>query len=165
MFSSLFKSIGLSGRSVVLRAPLEGNVIPLSEVNDETFAAGYLGEGVAVEPTGNRVIAPTTAKIQAIFPTGHAVAFHTVDGLDVLIHLGLETCNLEGRHFRVFAEPGDTVSAGETLIEFDRQAIIHEGYDITVPVLIRNAAEFASIKGDVGNHVTELDQLIVAKGR
>ena len=69
MFSSLFKSFGLSGRSIVLRAPLEGDVIPLSEVNDETFAAGYLGQGVAIRPTGDRVIAPTAVKIEAIFPT------------------------------------------------------------------------------------------------
>lgn len=165
MFSSLFKSFGLSGRSVVLRAPLEGNVIPLSKVKDETFAAGYLGKGVAIEPTGDRVVAPNAVKIEAIFPTGHAVAFRTVDGLDVLIHLGLETYNLEGRHFKVHAAPGDMVEAGETLIEFDREAIIGEGYDITVPVLIRNAAEFASIKGGVGSHVAELDQLIVAKSR
>ena len=165
MFSSLFKSFGLSGRSIVLRAPLEGDVIPLSEVNDGTFAAGYLGQGVAIRPTGDRVVAPTAVKIEAIFPTGHAVAFRTVDGLDVLIHVGLETYNLEGRHFKVHAAPGDMVTAGETLIEFDRQAIVNEGYDITVPVLIRNAVEFASIKGDVGDHVTELDQLIVAKSR
>ncbi|MDY2777384.1 MAG: PTS glucose transporter subunit IIA [Collinsella sp.] len=165
MFSKLLKSFGLRARGMVLPSPLAGDVIPLSEVNDGTFAAGLLGEGVALHPTGGRVIAPADGKVEAIFPTGHAVALHTDDGFDVLIHVGLETCKLEGRHFKVHASAGDRVGMGDLLIEFDREAIEAEGYDLTVPVLIRNAAEFASIKGSVGEHVAELDQLIIAKGR
>lgn len=165
MFSRLFKSFGMHARESVLRSPLAGNVKPLSEVKDQTFALGLLGEGVAIDPTGNRVVASSDAKVEAIFPTGHAVALKTKDGFDVLIHVGLETYNLEGRHFSVKAEPGDSVAAGDVLIEFDREAIIAEGYDITVLVLIRNAAEFASLKGSVGEHVAELDQLIAVKSR
>lgn len=165
MFSRLLQSFGLGVRERVLCAPLAGNVKPLSEVQDQTFALGLLGEGVAIEPTGNRVVAPADAKVEAIFPTGHAAALRTDDGFDVLIHVGLETYNLEGRHFSVKAEPGDSVAKGDALIEFDREAIAAEGYDITVLVLIRNAAEFASLKGSVGTHVAELDKLIAVKSR
>ena len=165
MFSRLIKSLFDRGSADALASPLAGDVIPLSEVEDETFAAGLLGEGVAVKPTGDRVVAPAAGKVEAIFPTGHAVALHSDDGFDVLIHVGLETYKLQGEHFNVHAAIGDRVEAGQVLIEFDRVAIEGAGYDITVPVLIRNAVEFASIKGNVGQHVAELEQLIAVKRR
>ena len=165
MFSSLFQSLGLRTRSNVLLSPLAGRVIPLSDVHDQLFAKGLLGQGVAIEPTGGKVVAPSDSKVEAIFPTGHAVALHTNDGLDVLIHIGLDTVKLEGRHFSVHASVGDTVKRGDVLIEFDRAAIASEGYDVTAPILICNSVEFASIKGRVGETVAELDPLITVKER
>lgn len=165
MFDNFFASIGLLARGKTLLSPIEGVVVPLAQVPDDTFASGLLGEGVAIQPTGDRVVAPADAKIEAIFPTGHAVALHTVDGIDVLIHVGLETCVLEGRYFRVHAAPGDKVNKGDVLIEFDREAIEAEGYNLIAPVLVRNAAEFVSVKGNTGKHVSELDELLIAKGR
>lgn len=165
MFGSFFKSLGLRARNNVLLAPLAGRVIPLSEVSDQTFAKGLLGQGIAIQPTGSRVVAPSDAKIEAIFPTGHAVALHTKEGLDVLIHVGLDTVKLEGKHFAVYASEGDTVQRGDVLIEFDREAIAAEGYDVTVPILICNSVEFSSIKGRVGFEVAELDELLTAKER
>lgn len=165
MFSSFFKSLGFRARSSVLRSPLAGKIIPLSDVCDQTFAKGLLGEGVAIEPTGDRVVAPSDSKVEAIFPTGHAVALHTNEGMDVLIHVGLDTVKLDGRHFKVHAAVGDTVKQGDVLIEFDRNAIASEGFDVTVPILICNAVEFSSIKGNVGDTVGELGELATVKGR
>lgn len=165
MFDRFLMSLGVNSRTSVLPSPLAGQVIPLSEVSDQMFAKGLLGQGVAIKPTGNRVVAPSEGKIEAIFPTGHAVAVHTVEGLDVLIHVGLETVKLEGRHFKVNASVGDVVSRGDVLIEFDVQAIIDEGFDLTVPILICNSAEYASIKGREGTEVGELDQLITVRPR
>ena len=165
MFSRLFHSLVPHGKGSVLCAPLTGTVMPLSEVSDPTFSSGFLGEGVAIAPSGDRVVAPADGKVKAIFPTGHAVALHTDNGLDVLIHVGLDTYKLEGRHFTVHAQVGDTVKQGDLLIEFDREAIQKEGYDITVPVLICNAAEFSKIRGNVGETVNELDKLITARER
>ena len=159
MFTKVLRSFGMRGRVLTLDAPISGDVIPLSEVNDQT------GQGVAIQPTGTRVIAPADAKVEAIFPTGHAVALNTVDGLDVLIHVGLDTVQLEGKHFTVHAQVGDIVHKGDVLIEFDREAIADEGYDVTVPILVCNSVEFSSIKGSVGVHVEEMDQLIVARER
>ena len=165
MFSSLFQSFGLHSRSSVLLSPLAGKVIPLSDVHDQMFAKGLLGQGVAIEPSGGKVVAPSDAKVEAIFPTGHAVALHTNDGMDVLIHIGLDTEKLEGKHFKVHAAVGDAVKRGDVLIEFDRDAIAAEGYDVTAPILICNSVEFASIKGKVGDTVSELDPLVTAKER
>lgn len=165
MFSRFLKSVGLRRRNNVLLSPIAGKVIPLSEVNDKTFAAGLLGRGVAIEPTGNKVVAPSDSKIEAIFPTGHALALHTQEGMDVLIHIGLDTVKLDGRYFDVKASVGQVVKKGDVLIEFDREAIEREGFDVTVPILICNSVEFASIKGNVGNTVSELDQLITARER
>lgn len=165
MFKKVLRSIGLHGHSATLLSPLAGTVIPLSDVNDQTFAAGLLGQGVAVEPTGDRVIAPADAKIEAIFPTGHAVALHTDTGLDVLIHVGLDTVKLDGKHFKVHAAVGDQVKQGDTLIEFDRNAISSEGFDVTVPILVCNSVEFSSIKGNIGETVDELDDLITVRER
>lgn len=165
MFDKLFTMFDARARMSVLPAPLAGEVIPLSEVRDQMFAKGLLGRGVAIRPTGNRVVAPSDGKIEAIFPTGHAVAIHTVEGLDVLVHVGLETMRLNGKHFRVNAAVGDTVSKGEVLIEFDGEGIVADGFDLTVPIIICNSAEYASIKGCEGTEVSELDQLIVTRSR
>ncbi|HJG37254.1 PTS sugar transporter subunit IIA [Enorma phocaeensis] len=165
MFKSFLHSLGFHERRNVLLSPLAGKVIPLSEVNDPTFASGSLGEGVAIEPTGNKVVAPSDGKVKAVFPTGHAVALHTNEGLDVLIHIGLDTYKLDGRHFKVRAAEGDSVKKGDVLIEFDRDAIRSEGYDITAPILICNSVEFSSIKGNVGDTVPELGKLLTARER
>lgn len=165
MFKSFLHSLGFHERRNVLLSPLAGKVIPLSEVNDPTFASGSLGDGVAIEPTGDKVVAPSDAKVKAIFPTGHAVALHTDDGLDVLIHVGLDTYKLDGRHFKVRAAEGDSVKRGDVLIEFDRDAIRSEGYDITAPILICNSVEYSSIKGNVGDTVSELEKLLTARER
>ncbi len=165
MIKSVLKSIGRHGRSVSLLSPLAGTVIPLEDVNDQTFAAGLLGQGVAIVPSGNEVVAPADCKISAIFPTGHAVALKTNNGLDVLIHVGLETVKLDGRHFSVHVAVGDEVSQGQKIIGFDREAISSEGFDVTAPIIICNSVEFSSIKGVIGSDVAELDQLIVAKER
>ena len=101
MFDRFLKSLNVNTRTSVLTSPLAGHVIPLSDVSDQMFAKGLLGQGVAIQPTGNRVVAPSDGKIEAIFPTGHAVAIHTAEGLDVLIHVGLETVRLDGKHFKV----------------------------------------------------------------
>ena len=165
MFNSILNSLGIHGHDSVLLSPLAGKVIPLSDVRDPMFSSGSLGEGVAIEPTGDKVVAPSDSKVKAIFPNGHAVALHTNEGLDVLVHIGLDTDKLEGRHFKVHASVGDSVKKGDVLIEFDREAIEREGYDITAPILICNSAEFSSVRGKVGDTVEELERLIIARER
>lgn len=165
MLGNIFKSLGVRSKTVTLLAPLAGKVIPLSEVNDSTFSNGLLGEGIAIIPSGNRVISPSVARVEAIFPTGYAVALHTDEGLDILIHVGLNTVDLKGRHFKVHATEGDVVERGQVLIEFDGAAIAAEGFDMTSPILLCNSVEFTSFDGSFGKMVDELDPLFSVRGR
>lgn len=161
----LSKARPVSANTSILLAPLAGSVIALSDVKNPTFAKGLLGQGAAIIPSGGRVVAPSDSRVEAIFPTGYAVALHTKEGLDLLIHVGLDTIKLEGRHFKVHASEGDEVSQGQVLIEFDREAIAAEGFDVTVPILLCNSVEFSSIKWRIGARVDELDRLCVARKR
>lgn len=121
-----------------LIAPLAGEVKALSEVSDPVFSAGKLGHGLAILPSEGKLIAPADGKITVAFKTGHAVALRTEDGVDVLIHIGFDTVQLDGQHFTAHVAKGDTVTAGQTLIEFDREAILAAGYDLTTPVVVTN---------------------------
>lgn len=165
MIETLSRLFGKWAKSITMLSPVAGRVIPLSEVKDSTFADGLLGEGVAVEPSGERVVSPSKARVEAIFPTGYAVALRTEDGLDILIHVGLNTIELNGRHFKVHATEGDIVERGQVLIEYDRTAVEAEGFDTTVPILLCNSVEFSSMKGCLGELVDELDPLFTVRER
>ena len=132
-------------------SPLEGKAVALSEVPDPIFAAGKLGEGVAVEPTGTTVVAPAAGKVAATYPSGHAVGLKLDNGVELLVHVGLDTVNLDGEGFTVKVKKGDQVAAGDTLIEFDPAVIKKAGYPLITPVIVTNTRKFASVEGVVGN--------------
>ena len=141
-------------------APVAGKVVPVSEVNDPTFSEGIVGQGVAILPTGNTVVAPCDAVVDVMFETGHAVSITTAFGAEVLIHVGLETVKLGGQHFTVHVKKGDRVKAGQLMIEFDREAIEAEGYDTITPVVICNAEEFGKLTPTTGGVVAVGDRII-----
>lgn len=128
-----------------LGAPVAGAAVPLATVSDPTFGDEILGRGVAIRPADGRVVAPCDATVDLMFDTGHAVSLKADCGAEVLIHVGLETVALQGRHFTVHAKNGDHVTAGQLLIEFDREAIAAEGYDTVTPMVICNTGEFAAV--------------------
>lgn len=127
-------------RSVALLAPQRGSVIPLAEVNDPTFASGLLGDGVAIIPESGRVVAPINGEIASLFRTNHAIGISADNGLDVLIHVGIDTVKLDGEHFIPHVKIGDKVTAGDLMLEFDREAILNAGYDITTPMIVTQAS-------------------------
>lgn len=122
-----------------------GTLAPLAETADPAFAGGLMGLGAAVKNPTGKVFAPCAGEVAVLFPTAHAVAIHSDEGADILIHVGLDTVKLEGKHFQAHVAQGDHVSAGQLLIEFDPAAIKAAGYDITTPVIVTNAAEFGKI--------------------
>ncbi len=144
----------------IVGAPVAGKVVPVSEVNDPTFSEGIVGQGVAILPTGNEVVAPCDAVVDVMFETGHAVSITTAFGAEVLIHVGLETVKLGGQHFTVHVKKGDHVKAGQLMIEFDREAIAAEGYDTITPVVICNAEEFGKLTTTTGGVVAVGDRII-----
>lgn len=136
-----------AGEVIELHAPIEGTAVALSDVPDPIFAAGKLGEGVAIEPTGTTVVAPAAGKVAATYPSGHAVGLKLENGIELLIHVGLDTVNLDGKGFSVKVAKGDIVAAGDALIEFDSEVIKEAGYPLITPVIVTNTRKFAEVKG------------------
>ncbi|MBO0439892.1 beta-glucoside-specific PTS transporter subunit IIABC [Candidatus Enterococcus ikei] len=120
-------------------APLEGTVIPLKEVDDDVFSSEIAGKGVAIIPTNNKVVAPFDGTVVAIFPSKHAIGLKSNGGSELLIHIGINTVNLNGEHFETKVEMGDTITRGQTLLVFDREKIEQEGYAMTSPVILTDA--------------------------
>ncbi|HKM25670.1 MAG TPA: glucose PTS transporter subunit IIA, partial [Corynebacterium sp.] len=133
-----------------ITAPLEGRVVALSEVPDPAFAGGALGNGVAIEPSGDTVFAPADAKVLTVQKSGHAVGLRLEGGVDLLIHIGIDTVQMGGEGFEVLVEKKQEVKAGTPLIRFDREKIAAAGYPAITPVLVSNTRKFGSVEGHPG---------------
>ncbi|MBT9154638.1 MAG: PTS system N-acetylglucosamine-specific EIICBA component [Firmicutes bacterium] len=123
---------------LTLVAPLDGDIIPLDEFPDEVFAKNMLGIGVGILPSGNSLVAPTTAVVAKIFPGGHAVVLKTPTGLEILLHLGLDTVSLQGHGFLVLCQAGETVQEGQPLVKFDKEIITAAGRKLHSALVILN---------------------------
>lgn len=122
-------------------APIQGEVEPLSAVKDEAFASGSLGEGAAIVPSEGKVYAPFDGKVEMLFSTKHALGLTSEHGVELMIHVGIDTVNLNGQYFDAHVKTGDTIRKGDLLLSFDREAIRKAGYDITVPIVVTNASD------------------------
>ena len=150
----------IAGEEGIIVSPLAGEVISLAVVQDEAFASGVLGKGLAIIPTEGKLYAPCNGEVTAMFPTGHAIGVKSDSGIEVLMHIGIDTVKLEGKYFTIKTEAGAMVKAGDILAEFDLEKIAGDGYDITTPVIITNAAEFVDVSGETGKTVKPGDGLI-----
>ena len=152
-----------SGEGVELGAHLVGTVVPLVDVKEPTFSSGALGAGTAVEPTEGKLYAPADGKITVAFPTGHAYGLRTEDGLDLLMHIGMDTVELDGKHFTPKVAKGDTVKRGDVIAEFDIPAIKAAGYPLATPLVITNSKKLAESVQDAQNSgaaVTNADSVL-----
>lgn len=125
--------------------PMDGKLIPLGEVADETFASGVLGAGVALEPIDGTVYAPFDGTVETLLDSHHAIGLRSTDGVELLVHIGRDTVALNGQHFTAFVKVGDTVKKGQRLLACDLDAVRAAGYDITTPVIVTNTDEFLDI--------------------
>ena len=135
IFDKLF---GKKSSGITLGAPVAGEAVPLNQVSDPTFGEEILGKGVAVKPTGNRVVAPCDATVDLMFDTGHAVSLKADCGAEVLIHVGLDTVEMKGRGFETLVLTGDRVVAGTPLLRADLAAIRAAGHQTVTPVIVMN---------------------------
>ena len=147
----------------VLGAHMNGEAMPLSEVKDEAFASGALGEGVAIEPSEGKLFAPADGTIETVFTTKHAVGMTTDEGTELLLHIGIDTVRLEGRHFEAHVEPEQHVKKGDLLVTFDIPAIKAEGYPCTTPMIVCNTDDYNEVKQLSGGSVRAGDDLLSVK--
>lgn len=141
----LFQNLFGKG-SIEVGAPVAGKCMPIKEVSDPTFGEEILGKGIAMIPSENKFYAPADGTVTTVFPTGHAVAVTSEDGVEILIHVGLDTVKLDGKYYTKYVTENQKVLKGDLLIEADLEQIKAEGYDIITPVVICNSDEFAEIE-------------------
>ena len=153
-----------AAKDTVLAACLTGTVVPLAEVKDEAFASGALGDGIAIEPAVGELVAPADGEISSTFDTHHAVGMTTVDGAELLMHIGIDTVKLGGKHFSYLVNEGDKVRKGQPLIRFDIEAIKAEGYPVTTPLIVCNTDEYAAVTPKASGTVKQGDALLELKG-
>lgn len=153
-----------AAKDTVLAACLTGTVVPLAEVKDEAFASGALGDGIAIEPAVGELVAPADGEISSTFDTHHAVGMTTVDGAELLMHIGIDTVKLGGKHFTYLVNEGDKVRKGQPLIRFDIEAIKAEGYPVTTPLIVCNTDEYSAVTPKASGTVKQGDALLELKG-
>ena len=135
-------------------SPMAGTVLALDQIPDPTFASGLLGQGAGIIPSDNKVIAPFAGEVSSLFQTRHAIGLLSHSGIELLIHVGIDTVRLDGKPFTAHVQVGDTFSAGDLLLEFDRQAILDAGYDLATPIIITNSDEYPEVMTVAGTAVT-----------
>lgn len=135
-----------SSDTTILYAHLNGTVVPLSEVEDEAFATGILGEGIAIEPSEGKLYAPCDAKVEGVLDTKHAVNLVTESGCEILMHIGIDTVKLGGKYFETHVTEGQNVRKGDLLVSFDIQKIHEAGYKTTTPMVVCNSDDFNELK-------------------
>lgn len=152
-----------AAKDTVLSACLNGTVVPLADVKDEAFASGVLGDGIAIEPADGELVAPADGEISSTFETHHAVGMTTADGAELLMHIGIDTVKLGGKHFTCLVNEGDKVKKGQPLIRFELEAIKAEGYPVTTPLIVCNTDDYAAVAAKASGTVKQGDALLELK--
>ena len=160
MFDSLKKMFEKNAKTISLKAVEDGRTIPMDEVNDQTFAQELLGPGIAIVPSNGTVVSPINGTIATVMDTKHAVCIQGEDGLELIVHAGLDTVELNGKYYQTYKEIGDQVKAGDVLLEFDLEEITKAGYDVTTPIVITNLGDYKITKCLTGQQVKSGEEVI-----
>ena len=141
-------------------SPCDGTVKPLSEVNDDVFSQEIMGKGIAIEPSTGNLYAPCDGTITVCFPTGHAIGLKSKNGTEILMHVGIDTVNLQGKYFSPQIQVNEEVKKGQLLLTFDLAKIKEEGYDTTTPIIITNSKNFSSLQFENDTTIQHGNKLI-----
>lgn len=153
------KNTSAVSKSIVC-SPLKGQMIPLSQVEDEAFSSGMMGNGMAVKPTEGKVFAPVNGEVTFVFDTKHAIGIKADNDAEMLIHVGIDTVELGGKYFETHVKAGDRIKIGDLLLSFDQKAIEKSGYKTVTPVLVTNTDEFQEIQGEPAGNVQAGDRMM-----
>ncbi|MFC6169491.1 PTS sugar transporter subunit IIA [Loigolactobacillus jiayinensis] len=155
----MFKLFGKKTPTEVFVAPVTGQLIPIEKVDDEVFSQKIMGEGFAVVPTENQIYSPVAGTVKSIFPTKHALGITTKNGLEVLVHMGLDTVELEGKAFSELVEEGDQVEAGQPLMQMDLDTVKQMGKPTTIVIVITDSDKLQDIPTITEKEITHGDQV------
>ena len=148
-------------RKEVVTSPVQGNMMPLETAKDQAFAQGALGKGVVIHPTVGEVVAPFDGTVMTMFPTKHAIGLISDNGLELLIHIGLDTVQLDGKYFEAHVEQGAKVKRGDKLVSFDIKSIEEAGFSVETPVIVTNSADYLDIiETDHKEGISSSDELL-----
>jgi len=153
------KEAAAKKKDIEVCAPIAGQIVALKDVPDEVFSSGVTGDGIAINPIGDTIVAPADGVISAVLPSKHAIGMTLSNGAEILVHVGLNTVMLEGKGFDAKVTEGQKVDAGEVLLTFDRALIEKAGYSLITPILVANTDEFAPLKKTDANNVNTGDSL------
>ena len=146
-----------------IMSPVEGEVKPIESVNDEVFSEKIMGDGIAITPESQLIVSPVNGTVTAVFPTGHAVCVLTDEGVEILLHLGIDTVELEGKYYKQVVQRGQKVKQGELLVEMDYRQVKDAGYDNEVMVIITNSQEHEICKPLQTGKAVTTDSILVLK--
>lgn len=138
-------NVSIGEQKIVLASPISGDILPLSDVKDDVFASGAMGKGLAIRPNEGSVYAPVDGEITTIFPTGHAIGITSTEGIELLIHIGMDTVELNGEGFETFVKTGDKIKKGDLLVKFDAELITNKGYSVETPIVVTNSNDFMDV--------------------
>lgn len=144
----------------IIASPIKGKTVKLNDIEDAAFASGVLGQGIAIIPSDGKVVAPVDGVVTILFPSLHAIGILSDEGVEILIHIGLNTVQLEGRGFKASIKQGDRITKGQTILNFDIDVIKEAGYSLVTPVVVTNSAEFLDIAQTESKKVELEDNLI-----
>ncbi|MGM9593512.1 MAG: glucose PTS transporter subunit IIA [Candidatus Onthomonas sp.] len=151
-------------QDAVLGAHMNGTVVKLADVADEAFASGAMGDGVAIEPSEGKLFAPADGVIETVFGTKHAIGMTTADGVELLLHIGIDTVKLGGQHFETHVSPEQSVKKGDLLVSFDMDAIKAAGYPLTTPMIVCNTDDYRAIQTLASGEIKASEELLKAEG-
>ncbi|WP_145462079.1 PTS sugar transporter subunit IIA [Staphylococcus haemolyticus] len=154
MFKKLFGKGKEVNKEIEIYAPLTGEYINIENIPDPVFAQKMMGEGFGINPTEGEVVSPIEGKVDNVFPTKHAIGLKADNGLEILVHIGLDTVQLDGQGFEILVSSGDTVQVGDPLLKFDLEYIRNNAKDVISPIIITNSDQTESI------HVNDVKAVI-----
>ena len=141
-------------------SPIKGEVLNLNDIEDAAFSSGVLGQGVAIIPSEGKVVAPVDGVVTTLFPSLHAIGILSDEGVEVLIHIGLNTVQLEGRGFEACIKQGDRITKGQTILKFDIDVIKEAGYSVVTPIVVTNSSQFLDVVQTESKNIELEDNLI-----
>ena len=159
----MFDFLKKKDKVIEIGAPVKGKAVPISQVSDPTFGEEILGKGVAIQPADGKIYAPADGTIEMLFDTKHAVSMTTTEGVELLVHIGLDTVALKGEHFTAHKGNGDAVKKGDLLISVDLEAVKAAGYDVITPMVVCNTSDYQTVEAVTGSDVNPGDTVLILK--